>query len=624
MSKYLQLTTGQAVAKFLENQYSKRDTIVQRIFPYAFGIFGHGNLSGLGQGFNEYGKKTKFFQPFHEQSMVHSAVGFSRIKRRLATFACTASIGPGTTNLITGAAGATIQRVPVLLLPSDHYATRRQGVVLQQLEHPTNFDMGVTEGLRNVSVFFDRITRPEQIIPSLLEATRVLMSPSETGAATIAICQDVQGESFNYPESFFKKRIWSVERKNPDQNDIEELVNLFLQSSKPVIISGGGVYYSEAEFEIKTFAEKHNIPIVETVAGRTTINFDSKINFGGLGIAGNSSANEIMTSADFVLAIGTRMTDVTTCSQTLFDNNNIKFATINITGRDSIKQGAFPIVADAKAAINALILNKKIEKYETDISWMNYCNKTKEEWINNKNQSILESSKKTFSQAEALQTINKNILQNSYTVAAAGSLPGDLHKLWDSDGNKLLHLEFGYSCMTYEIAAGIGIGLSQEVNKTYVCVGDGTLLMNPSELINAVRENINITIFVFVNHGYQIIRLLQDATTGNGFATEFKSRNDKDLYDGKYLQIDYVNLLKSLGIKSFLANNNNELKNVIEETNKFDGPSAVSVYVDPYELSISAKQGFWDIAPPSTSKLNSVNIIRAEYEKMLKKHKYHL
>ena len=609
----MRLTVGQAIARFLTAQRSERDGKRQPLIGGACGIYGHGNLSGIGQGLQECGGEIPFYQPFHEQSMVHTAVGYARTKRRLSTFVCTASIGPGTANMYTGAASATVQRVPVLLLPSDHYATRRQGIVLQQLEHATNFDQSVADGLRTVSAFYDKIVRPEQLVPSLLEAMRVLVSPSETGAVTLSVCQDTQGEAGDFPEEFFEERVWPVDRRPPETVAIARAVELLLAAERPLIVSGGGVYYSEAEAELRAFAERFGIPVVETVAGRSTMPGESDMAAGALGIAGNLAANHLASRADLVLAIGTRMTDVVTCSQTLFQDPDVQFVSLNVTGRDAFKLGSHAILADARAGLEVLHAAAGAKELKPRTEWLEDFSSAKSDWIELVAPTVVPAEGEIMTQAQALTIVNQAIREDSYVVAAAGSLPGDVIKLWDTRGARRTHLDFGFSCMTYEIPAGIGLALAGEQNVTVV-VGDGTYLMNPSDLVVAARENVKLTVCVFNNHGYQIIRDLQTLTTGDGFNTEFRGRDNAGRMKGAYLDIDLAANAASLGAKVHSVSTAAELRAALEAADSAPGLSVIVIEVDPYKMSVATKHAFWDIAPPQTSADEKTQQLRQAYE----------
>lgn len=613
MSKTVRLTVGQAITKFLINQWSERDGVERRLISRVAGIFGHGNLSGIGQGVYECGEGIPFHQPFHEQSMVHMAVAFARRNRRLSTMMCTASVGPGTANMFTGAAGATIQRVPVFLLAGDHYGSRRQGVVLQQLEHATNFDYSVADGLRTVSAFYDKIVRPEQIIGSLPEAMRVLSSPSETGAVTLSVCQDTQCEAADFPVELFEKRVWHVERRPSEASQIERVVEMLAKASKPVIISGGGVYYSEAEQELRNFAETFGIPVLETVAGRSTMAGESPMAMGAMGIAGNFAANEVANQADLVLSIGTRLTDVATCSQTLFQNPNVRFASINVAGRDAIKLGAVSVLADARAGLEALSRKARERDIRPNEAWSSQAVAAVKQWNDIADPTLVSEEGKPMTQAQALAIVNGQAKPESYVVAAAGSLPGDVNKLWDTKDGKLVHLEFGFSCMTYEIPAGIGLVMAGESN-VYVCIGDGTYLMNPSDLLVAARERLKLTVCVFVNRGYQIIRGLQELTTAASFATEFRAQDNQGGMKGPYLDIDIAQNAASLGATVHSASTPDELKAALGLANASSGLNVIVIDVDPHAVSVGTKHSFWDIAPPQISANADTQKVRDAYD----------
>jgi 3D-(3,5/4)-trihydroxycyclohexane-1,2-dione acylhydrolase (decyclizing) len=613
MGRTVRLTVGQAIARFLTVQKTERDGVRHRLFGASCGIFGHGNLSGIGQGLQECGGDIPFFQPFHEQSMVHMAVGYARTRRRLSTFACTASIGPGTANMYTGAASATVQRVPVLLLASDHYATRRQGIVLQQLEHATNYDLSVADGLRTVSAFFDKIVRPEQLASSLLEAMRVLTSPSETGAATLSVCQDTQGEAGDFPEELFEERVWTVERRPAEAGSVARAAGLLAAAKRPLIISGGGVYYSEAEAELRAFAERFGIPVTETVAGRSTMDGESEMAAGALGIAGNLAANHLANQADLVLAVGTRLTDVVTCSQTLFQDPGVRFVSINVTGRDAIKLGSHAVVADARAGLAALSQAAAEAGVAPRPEWRSELDRARSDWAALVAPTLEPVAGEILTQAQAVSMINRKIGDDSYVVAAAGSLPGDVIKLWDTRGKRRTHLDFGFSCMTYEIPAGIGIALAGEKRVT-VLIGDGTYLMNPSDLIVAARERINLTVCVFDNHGYQIIRDLQTLTTGTGFSTEFRGRDNAGQTNGAYLDIDFAANAASLGARVHRASTAEQLSAALAAAEAATGLNVIVVEVDPYTMSVATKHAFWDIAPPQTSANEKTRDLRRAYE----------
>ena len=474
------LTTAQAVVKFLSVQFSERDGRERRLIPGIFGIFGHGNVAGLSQALYEYGQDLPYFQPRNEQSMVHAACGFAKSTNRTATLACTSSIGPGATNMITGAALATINHLPVLLLPSDYYATRHQGPVLQQLEHPTSADVSVNDCFRPVSRFFDRISRPEQLLTALPEAMRVLTDPAETGAATIALPQDVQSHAYPFPLALFEKRVWRIERRLPDPRRIAEAAGLIKKARRPVIIAGGGVHYSEAWKELQSFSESLGIPVVETFAGKGAICKESALLLGGHGLTGNSSAAKCVSRADLVICIGTRLTDFATGSQSCFNNPGVRFIALNVKGHDAYKQGALPILADAREGLRSLSRAATKAGIKPESTYVKEIARLKGQWKKQLTHEIYQPTPgEAMSQGQLIGIMNAEAKAGDTIVAAAGSPPGDLHKLWDVSGGSACHLEFGFSCMGYEIPAGLGVRMAQPRGEVFVLIGDGTYLMNP-------------------------------------------------------------------------------------------------------------------------------------------------
>ncbi|MDQ4082080.1 MAG: thiamine pyrophosphate-binding protein, partial [Actinomycetota bacterium] len=467
MEKSVRLTVGQAIVRYLQRQYTEADSETRRLLPAIFGIFGHGNVIGLGQALEEHGRDLRFLQGRNEQSMVHAAAAFAKASRRRATLACTSSIGPGATNMVTGAAGATINRVPVLLFPGDTYATRRQGPVLQQLEHPVAGDVSVNDCFRPVSRFFDRITRPEALLTALPEAVRVLTSPVETGAVTLALPQDVQAEAYDYPESFFEERAWRIERARPDERRIGEAVELLGRASRPVVIAGGGVRYSEAEGELAAFARQLGIPVAETLAGKGAMQEASWLALGGVGLEGNAGANRVVKRADLVLCVGTRLTDFATGSQSVFQHPDVRFAAVNVTDRDARKQGALPIVADAREALLALRVACARARVSTTEDYRREVERTKDEWLEERRRVAEPIEGETMSQGQLILTLNDVARDGDTVIAAAGTPPGDLLKLWDATGGRECHLEFGYSCMGYELPAGVGVRMAKEGGEVY-------------------------------------------------------------------------------------------------------------------------------------------------------------
>ncbi len=593
----IRLTTGQALVKYLSVQYSSRDGKTRRLIPGIFGIFGHGNASGLGQALIEYGADLPYHHCWNEQSMVHTACGFAKANQRLATLACTASIGPGSTNMITGAATATINRLPVLLLPSDYYATRHQGPVLQQLEHPISADVSVNDCFRPVSRFFDRISRPEQLLTALPEAMRVLTDPAETGAATIALPQDVQTHAYDFPAHFFAERVWNVERRLPDPRRISEAVGLIKAATRPVIIAGGGVHYSEAWEQLQAFAEGFGIPVGETFAGRGSVRNASPMVLGGHGVTGNPCAAAIVRKADLVICIGTRLSDFTTGSQSAFNQPKVKFIGISVCAHDAYKQGALPIVADARESLRALTKAARAAGVKPNSAYLKEIAGAKARWDRQLRREVDEPVPgEAMSQGQVIRTINAEAQTGDTIVGAAGTPPGDLHKLWDASGGRLCHLEFGYSCMGYEMPAAVGVRMSQPRGEVYALVGDGTYLLNPSDLVTALQENLKITVILSENHGYQSIHQLQMGRVGQSFGTQFRHRNAATNWlDGELLRIDFVQNAESLGARAWRVTTPEELRSALREA-KAESQCCVIVAETEKHRYLPGSNVWWDIS----------------------------
>ena len=611
----VRLTMAQAVVNYLQAQYSERDGQQRRLIPAIFGIFGHGNVAGLGQAIEEYGQELPFYQPCNEQSMVHTASGFAKANLRLSTLACTSSIGPGATNMVTGAATATVNRLPVLLLPSDYYVTRYQGPVLQQLEHPISADVSVNDCFRPVSRFFDRISRPEQLLTALPEAMRVLLDQADTGAVTIALPQDVQAHAFDYPAFFFDRRVWQVERRRPHPDRIAEAVALLKAAKRPIVIAGGGVIYSDAKAELQTFAETFGIPVGETMGGKGAIAGESAMALGGYGVTGTGSAGQLMSQADLVIAVGTRLTDFSTGSQSVFNNPDVKFININVTGHDAYKQGALPLVADAREALRAFVQEAVAAEIRPDPAYLEEVGVAKMDWQELLSTEVyVEHAGEAMSQLLAINVINQALQPGDTIVAAAGGAPGDLHQLWDTSGNRNCHLEFGFSCMGYEIPAGLGVRMAQSDGEVYVMVGDGTYLMNPTELVTAVQENLKITVIIAENHGYQIIRRLQMGRAGISIGNEFRARDAQtNRLEGDYLSIDFVKNAESMGARAWHVTTPDELRRALEEARTETRSCAIVMEVEKHRYG-PASEIWWDVAPAEVTNREVTQSLRAEYE----------
>lgn len=621
MTETIRLTVAQALVKYLTMQYSERDGSTRRLIPGIFGIFGHGNVAGLGQALIEYGKELPFHQTRNEQSMVHIASGFAKANRRLATLACASSIGPGSTNMVTGAATATINRLPVLLLPADYYVTRHQGPVLQQLEHPISADVSVNDCFRPISRFFDRISRPEQLLTALPEAMRILTDPAETGAVVVSLPQDVQAHAYDYPAHLFRERVWRVERRQPDPARIQEAVALLKTAQRPIIIAGGGVIYSEAEAELQSFARALGIPVGETMAGKGAMSAagiagdETTFSIGGLGATGTGAAGHLVHQADLVICIGTRLTDFTTGSQSAFHNPDVKFIGINVNGHDAFKQGALPILADAREAIRALHKASVQAGIRPNPAYVEEIEVENQDWqALLKKEVFVRHPGEIFNQLHAINVINRAAKAGDTIIAAAGGAPGDLHQLWDPHGGKRAHIEFGYSCMGYEIPAGLGVRMAQPEGEIYVFIGDGTYLMNPTELVTAQQEGLKITVILSNNHGFQIIRRLQMGRVGVSFGNEFRARDETvDRLEGEYLSIDFAKNAESMGARAWNVETPQELERALAEARAETRSCVIVVEVEKHRYGPSSEV-WWDVAPAQETEIPETQQARATYE----------
>jgi 3D-(3,5/4)-trihydroxycyclohexane-1,2-dione acylhydrolase (decyclizing) len=616
MSNTIRLTTAQAVVKYLQAQYSERDSKVSRLIPAMFGIFGHGNVCGLGQALEEVGRELPYYQPCNEQSMVHTAIAFAKANLRRATLACTASIGPGSTNMITGAATATINRLPVLLLPSDIYVTRHQGPVLQQLEHPVSPDLSVNDCFRPVSRFFDRISRPEQLLTALPEAMRVLTDPVETGAVTIALPQDVQAHAYDFPVRFFQRHTWHIDRRPAETRRLQEAVGMLKESRRPVVIAGGGVHYSEAWQELQAFAESLGIPVAETHAGKGAMQKGGAFALGGNGVDGAGAAFRIVSQADLVIAVGTRLADFTTGSQSLFQHPQVRFLNINLTGHDAYKQGALPIVADARDALRALREAATAAGVRANPAYLEEIATAKRSWDEQMQADLSQHRPgEAMSQGQLIQTLNQEARAGDTVISAAGALPGDLLKMWDVSRGCSCHLEFGFSCMGYEIPAGLGVRLAQSEGEVYVLVGDGTYLMNPTELVTAAQEKLKITVVISENHGYQCIRRLQMGRTGVSFGNEFRARDSQsNRLEGEYLPLDLAKTAEGFGARTWRVNTPEELRRALAEARRETRPCVIVAETEKHRY-LPPSGAWWDVAPAEVSANLATQQLRATFEK---------
>jgi 3D-(3,5/4)-trihydroxycyclohexane-1,2-dione acylhydrolase (decyclizing) len=610
------LTTAQAIVRFLSVQFSERDGATRRLIPATFGIFGHGNVAGLGEALREHAREMPYYQPCNEQSMVHTASGFAKATQRLATLACTSSIGPGATNMVTGAATATINHLPVLLLPADYYATRHQGPVLQQLEHPISADLSVNDCFRPVSRFFDRITRPEQLLTALPEAMRVLTDPVETGTVTLALPQDVQAHAYNFPIRFFAKRVWRIERRPPDARRIDEAVALLREARRPLIVAGGGVHYAQAWEELQTFAERFGIPVGETFVGRGSLQRDSELLLGGLGVTGTPAASQIAARADLVIGVGTRLTDFTTGSQSAFQHPEVRFVGINVSGHDAYKNGALPIVADAREALRALAASAAAAGIKADPTYLAEIREARSDWRTQVREEIYRPTPgEAMSQGQLIGILNDEARPGDVMIAAAGGAPGDLHKLWDATGHRPLHVEFGFSCMGWEIPAALGMRLANKEGEVVALVGDGTFLMNPTEIVTAAQEGLKVTIVISENHGYQVIRQLQMNRVGHSFGNEFRVRDAAtNRLDGEYIALDLAKVAEGMGARAWRVATPDQLRGALREARAERQPSVIVVEIEKHRY-LPGSGVWWDVAPAEATEDPVTGQLRSAYVK---------
>ena len=596
----VRLTTAQAVVRYLTVQWSESDGERRRLIPAIFGIFGHGNVCGLGQALQEHGRELPYYQPKNEQAMVHTAIGYAKATRRLSTLACTASIGPGSTNLVTGAATATTNRLPVLLLASDTFATRRQGPVLQQLEHPVSADITVNDCLRPVSRFFDRIARPEQLLTALPEAMRVLLDPADTGAVTISLHQDIQGEAWDYPAAFFEPRTWRVARRPPAPEELAAASEAIRASRRPLIVAGGGVHYSAAGETLTAFAERFGIPMAETSAGKGATAGDLVL--GGLGVNGTAAANDIARDADLVICAGTRLSDFTTASHSLFQEPDVRFVGINVAVADAAKLGAFPLVADARLALEGLADRLADAGWSAPAEHRVTAHDAQERWRTALEADLAPRPDELMSQGQVLKVLNRAATAGDWVVAAAGSPPGDLLKTWDCPDGSFAHLEFAYSCMGHELPAALGIRMARpDAGEIYVVIGDGTYLMANTELVTAVQEALKVTVVLLVNGGYQSIHSLQLATTGQSFGNEFRARGEgQSAPAGELLEPDYAANARSLGCDAVTVGTLDELADALSQARAGSRSTVIACAVEPRRMLLGSG-AWWDLGVPQSS-----------------------
>ncbi len=621
MATTRRMTMAQALITFLKNQYVERDGQEHKFFAGVLGIFGHGNVAGIGQALQE-NPDLPYIPVRNEQSGVHMASGYAKASNRLRTFVCTSSIGPGATNMITGAALATINRLPVLLLPGDIFARRNVAPVLQQLESPATQDIGVNDCFKPVSRYWDRIYRPEQLLTALPEVMRVLTSPSDCGAVTLALPQDVQTEAYDYPEELFQKRVWLIRRGQPDRESFERAVAAIRASRKPLIVAGGGVLMSEASQALAKFAGQTGIAVGETQAGKGALAYDDPQCLGAIGATGTLAANRVARDADLVIGIGTRYSDFTSASMTAFQNPDVRFVNINTAEFDAYKVSAIPVVADARVALEQL--SEALKDFRVTTEYATRVAGLKQEWEAEVDRLFHRNITERPLQSEVIGAIWEASGSRDVLVSAAGSHPGDLHKLWRTRTPNGYHMEYGYSCMSYEIPGAMGAKLADPSREVYVFLGDGTYLMMPSEIVTSVQEGIKIIIVLVDNHGFASIGGLSRSLGQGGFGTIYRQRSKQTgQLDGDSLKIDYVANARSLGAHAVRASNLAELKSALEEAKTLDRTSVVVIETDTSE-GVPNYESWWDVAVAEVSQMDSVRAARTRYEEARKSERYHL
>ncbi|MFI6286468.1 3D-(3,5/4)-trihydroxycyclohexane-1,2-dione acylhydrolase (decyclizing) [Streptomyces sp. NPDC051018] len=624
------LTTAQALITFLTRQYTERDGRRRRLIAATWGIFGHGNVAGIGQALLESGTGPRAAMPYYqgrnEQAMVHAAVGYARQSRRLSAHAVTTSIGPGATNLVTGAALATVNRLPVLLLPGDVFATRPADPVLQQLEVPYAGDVSVNDTLRPVSRYFDRVPRPEALMPAALQAMRVLADPAETGAVTLALPQDVQAEAYDWPEDFFAERVWQVGRARPDRHALDGAVHALSTARRPLIVAGGGVHHSEAEDALRTFAEATGVPVASTQAGKGSLPYDHPCDVGGIGHTGTATADDLARTADLVIGVGTRWSDFTTASSTLFQNPGVRFLNVNVTSFDAHKMSGISLVADAGAALGELTAALG-DGFRVPSSYESEYGAAKERWERRVDAAYRPDGPNARpTQSQVLGVLDSLVTGDDIVINAAGSLPSDLHKLWRTRSADQYHVEYGYSCMGYEIPAAIGVAMAAPGRPVWALVGDGTYLMNPTEIVTAVQENIPVKVVIIQNHGYASIGGLSESVGAERFGTAYRYRAEDGTYTGAPLPVDLAANAAALGLRVIRVRSVGDLREALAEARWSDVPTGVYVETETADTVSGPPpaQAWWDVPVAATATRPSAVKAREEYERHIAARRRHL
>jgi len=606
---------GQALIKFLINQHVERDGRTQPFFAGCFGVFGHGCVSGIGQALQQY-PKLRYYQTRNEQAMVHASAAYAKMKNRMQTFACLSSIGPGATNMITGAAVATTNHLPVLLLPGDIFARRNVAPVLQQLESEITQDISVNDCFKPVSRYWDRINRADQILTALPEALRVLTSPADTGAVTLALPEDTQTEAHDYPVDFFKKRVWNIPRNRADRKALAEAARWIQGSKRPLIVAGGGVIYSGAEKILEKLVERTGIPVGVTMAGKGSLLYDNKLNLGAIGVTGNFAANRIARKADLVIGIGTRYSDFTSMSKTAFQNPKVRFVNINVAEFDAYKHAALPLIADARATLEELA--RLLKDYHVGRSYQQTAQKLHRQWQEEVDRIYAIRNKPLPSQGELIGVVNELSDPGAVMINAAGSMPGDLHKLWRTRHSKNFHLEYGYSCMGYEIAGGLGIKMAAPERQVIVMVGDGSYLMLCNEIVTSIQEGYKLTIVLMDNRGFNSIGGLSRSIGQQGFGTRYAFPTKNKLPDDtskkvKALPVDFAMNARGLGAYVIECETYDDFVAAFQESKETDRTTVIYIRNDRY-VGVPGYESWWDVPVAEVSEIASVRKARREWE----------
>ena len=605
----MKLTMSQALVKFLDNQYVSFDGVESKFVEGIFGIFGHGCVVGLGQALEQGGHNLKFYQGHNEQGMAQAATAYAKQMHRRKIIACTSSIGPGALNMVTAAGTATANRIPLLLLPGDTFACRQPDPVLQQVEQSTSYATTANDAFKAVTKYWDRIVRPEQLMTACLNAMRVLTDPAETGAVCLAMPQDVEGEAFDYPDYFLAKRVWYMDRRIPTDRELQMAVDMIKEAKNPLLIVGGGCTYSEADESAVKFAEKFNIPITETQAGKGNIPWNLPLNVGGIGVTGGAAANKLAKKADLIICAGTRLTDFTTSSKWLFQKKGVKMLSINVNSFDALKMDAAAVVADAKVTLEKL--TDAIDGYSTE--WGDEIKAIKDEYTAEVDRNYSVELENGLSQTRALGEINKFIAEDAIAVGSAGSLPGCMQRLWRSTKPGTYNMEYGFSCMGYEICGALGVKIACPEKEVYTMCGDGSFLMLHSELYTAVMENLKINVMLFDNSGWGCIENLQNNQGTDTYCTRFLARNpETGMLDGDIVPIDFAKIAEGYGCKAYRCTNVEELKAALEDSLK----QSVSCLFDIKVAHKSMSDGYdawWRVGVAEVSESETV---KAAYEDM--------